>query len=392
MKYILIVPDGMADYNIEELGNKTALEYAKTPNMDKLAKDGIVGRVHTIPDGMPPGSDVAALSIMGYDPSVYYTGRAPLEAANQGIILKPTDIAFRCNLINTDGVNIIDYSGGEIPTSQSRELIAVLQQELGDEEFRFYPGVSYRHLMVQANGSANVRCTPPHDVMGQEIVPNLPTGDGQDKLREFIFTSYDILKNHPINKKREQENCRAANMAWFWGQGVQPRLSNFTKRFDVTGTVISAVDLIRGIARLAGLKAPEIEGATGTVNTNWKGKSAAAIDALKTDDFVMLHIEAPDEAGHQGSLFDKVKSIELTDSEIVGPIMEEAARYGDYRMLILPDHYTPIIKRTHVGNPVPFLLSGVGIKSEEAVLSENYADSADVVIKNGYELINELFK
>ena len=393
MKYVLIVPDGMADYKIDELGGLSALEYARTPNMDALAKNGIVGRVHTIPDGLPPGSDVAALSIMGYDPKMYYTGRAPLEAASQSIELKSTDVVFRCNLINTDGEHIVDYSGGEISTLEAKELIKALGENLGNSRLKFYPGVSYRHLLVDNAGSVNIKCTPPHDVMGQKIADYLPKGENEEMILELIFRSHDILKAHPVNLARESAGKRPANMAWFWGQGYKPNLTSFAERFNVSGTVISAVDLIRGIALTSGLKAPEIIGASGTVNTNWKGKQQAAIDALDCDDFVMLHLEAPDESGHQGSLSDKIKSIELVDSEIVGPVIERAKTYGDYRVLILPDHYTPISLRTHVGDAVPFLLSGSGVESKDSEFGESYAENnAKMVVKAGHELINELFK
>jgi 2,3-bisphosphoglycerate-independent phosphoglycerate mutase len=393
MKYILIVPDGMADNQLDELGGLSPMQAAKTPNMDALAQAGCVGSVKTIPDGMPPGSDVAALSIMGYDPAKYYTGRAPLEAANQGIDQGPRDVAFRCNLITTTDGNIADYSAGEIKTSDAEVLMRMIADKLNTQEIKFYPGVSYRHLMIWAGGSVDVNTTPPHNVMGQPVEKYLPVGDNEDKLRQMIWDSHELLSKHEINKRRVDAGKNPANMIWLWGQGYAPALSSFPLAHGVTGTVISAVDLLRGIARLAGLKAPTVEGVTGTIDTNWTGKAEAAKKALETDDFVMIHIEAPDECGHQGDMEGKVRSIELVDSEIVGPVWNKAKEMGPARILILPDHYTPVKLRTHVGNPVPFIISGNGVfKGDAERISEVKAnEDPDLVIDEGHKLIQLLF-
>ncbi len=391
MKYILIVPDGMADNPIEELDGRTPMQAAKTPNMDAIARAGQVGRVQTVPHGMPPGSDVAALSIAGYDPAKYYTGRAPLEAANQGIDLGPRDVAFRCNLITTDGANIIDYSAGEISNDEGAELMRVIEERLGTAQRRFYPGISYRNLLVWHGGSVYLKSTPPHDIMGKPIAEYLPEGEGEDILREMIWDSYEILNKHEINIRRVDAGKNPANMIWLWGQGYAPALPNFFSQYGVTGTVISAVDLIRGIARLAGLRAPAVPGATGRLDTNWAGKAQASIDALSYSDFLWVHIEAPDECGHQGDLEGKIRAIELTDSEIIGPVWKAAQEYGDARILILPDHYTPVALRTHVGNPVPYTMAGTGIKPDIIDrLDEEVAAESPLFVEEGYRLLGML--
>lgn len=392
MKYILIVPDGMADEAIPELANRTPLMVANTPNIDALARSGVIGRVATIPNGMPPGSDVAGLSIMGYDPAKYYTGRAPLEAANQGIDLAERDVAFRCNLITTDGENIVDYSAGEITTEEAAELISLINKHLSSQFIRFYPGISYRHLMVWRNGSVDVGTTPPHNVMGQRLIDHLPQGDNEERLRQMIWDSYEILSQHPINRRRIDKGQNAANMIWLWGQGYPPSLPRFTITHGVNGAVISAVDLLRGIARLAGLKAPAVPGATGRIDTNWLGKAAAATVALENFDFVMVHLEAPDECGHQGDLDGKIRAIELVDKFIVGPLRQAAEYHREARIMLLPDHYTPVALRTHVGNPVPFVLSGTGIKADSAdKLTEEIAAESPLFVEEGWKLIRMLF-
>ncbi len=391
MKYLLIVPDGMADTPIDALDGRTPLMAAETPHLDALARLGTVGRVQTVPPGMPPGSDVAALSIMGYDPARYYTGRAPLEAASLEIDLGPRDVAFRCNLITTDGTAIVDYSGGEVSSADGAVLLDAVATRLGTSKRRFYPGVSYRNLLVWAEGSVDVRTVPPHDVMGQPLLPNLPEGDGETTLRQMIWDSYEILAAHPLNRRCVDEGRHPANMIWLWGQGYAPSLPNFPATHGVSGTVISAVDLLRGIARLAGLKAPLVPGATGRLDTNWAGKAAAARVALAESDFVMIHVEAPDECGHQGDLEGKVRAIALTDREIIGPAWEAAQRYGDARILVLPDHYTPIARRTHVGDPVPFCLAGTGIPKDSADrLDEEIAAESPLFLDEGWRLITRL--
>ena len=391
MKYVLVVPDGAADEPMAELDGRTPLDVAKTPYLDALARAGTVGRVRTIPEGMPPGSDVAALAIMGYDPARSYTGRAPLEAASLEIDLGPRDVAYRCNLITTDGERLLDYSAGEIPSDEAAELLGVIQQRLGTAHLRFYPGVSYRHLLVWQGGTIEVATTPPHDVMGQPLVKNFPRGEAEDFLIQLMWDAHEILERHPINRRRVEEGKNPANMIWLWGQGYAPRLDNFFAVHGITGTVISAVDLLRGIARLAGLRVARVPGATGRLDTNWAGKAAAAIAALTEVDFVFVHLEAPDECGHQGDLAGKIRAIELTDGMIVGPLWTAAQQYGDARLLLLPDHYTPISRRTHVGIPVPFLLAGTGIaKSGPDRLTESLAAESPTYIDEGWTLLGRL--
>lgn len=392
MKYVLIVPDGMADDPVAELDGRTPLQAAMTPHLDALARGGTVGRVQTIPPGwQPPGSDVAALSILGYDPAKYYTGRAPLEAAAQGHDLGPRDVAYRCNLITTDGERLVDYSAGEITSEEGAELMAVIEGKLHTAQIHFFPGVSYRNLMIWSGGTADVKTTPPHDVMGQPIEANLPVGDAEDRLRGLMWDSYEILRKHPINRRREDEGKNPANMIWLWGQGYAPRLDNFPLAHGVTGAVISAVDLLRGIARIAGLRAPLVPGATGRLDTNWAGKMAAAVDALAEVDFVFVHLEAPDECGHQGDLEGKIRAIELTDREIIGPLWA-AQGYGPARIVVLPDHYTPLAIRTHVGKPVPFVMAGDSIPANGFDrLTEETAEASPVFIEEGWSLIRRLF-
>ncbi|MHB9133168.1 MAG: cofactor-independent phosphoglycerate mutase [Armatimonadota bacterium] len=391
MKYVLVVPDGMADEPIAELDGRTPMMVARTPNLDAIVREGMIGRARTVPPGMPPGSDVAALSITGYNPAKYYTGRAPLEAASMEIDLGPRDVAYRCNLITTDGEHIIDYSGGEITSEEGAELIGLINEKLGNSAIRFYPGVSYRNLMVWHGGTVDVGTTPPHDVMGQAIEPNMPRGDHEDFLRQLIWDSFELLNKHEINRRRVDEGKKPANMIWLWGQGYAPRLESFAVLHGVGGTMISAVDLLRGIGRLAGLRTPTVPGATGRIDTNWRGKALAARAALEDGDFVMVHVEAPDECGHQGDLEGKIRSIELTDREIIGPLWEAAKGYDSARILVLPDHYTPIALRTHVGKPVPFALSGTGISTDEFDrVNEEIAEESPVMVEEGWTLIERL--
>ncbi len=388
MKYLLIVPDGMADEPVAELDGRTPLMAARTPHLDAIVQAGMVGRVQTIPAGMTPGSDVAALSIMGYDPARYYTGRAPLEAAAQGIELGAHDVAWRCNLITSDGERLIDYSAGEISSEEGAVLIAVIDEKLGSPRRRFYPGVSYRNLLVWAEGSVEVGAKLPHDIMGQLIAPNLPQGDNEDTLRQLMWDSYAILREHEINRRRVDAGKNPANMIWLWGQGYAPRLPAFSLEHGVSGSVISAVDLLRGIARLAGLRAPAVPGATGRLDTNWAGKASAARQALNEVDFVLVHLEAPDECGHQGDLEGKIRAIELTDREIIGPVWEAAQQFPAARVLILPDHYTPLALRTHVGKPVPFTMAGAGIHPDSADrLNEAIGEESPLLISEGWTLL-----
>jgi len=391
MKYVLIVPDGMADDPIPELDGRTPLQAAKTPHLDAIARAGTVGRVQTIPPGMPPWSDVAALSILGYDPAKYYTGRAPLEAAGQGHDLELHDVAYRCNLITTDGDNIVDYSAGEITSEEGAELMAAIEAKLHTAQIHFFPGVSYRNLMIWRDGVTDVKTTPPHDVMGQPLEPNMPAGDAEEFLRQLLWDSHEILRKHPINRRRQDEGKNPANMIWLWGQGYAPRLDNFQLTHGITGAAVSAVDLIRGIAHIIGLRAPRVPGATGRIDTNWAGKATAAVAMLAEVDFVFVHLEAPDECGHQGDLEGKIRAIELTDREIIGPVWSAAQAYGSARIAVLPDHYTPLALRTHVGKPVPFALAGDGIAQDGIDrLDEVIAEESSLSIDEGWTLIQRL--
>ena len=354
MKYIVLVGDGMADYPLPELGDLTPLQAANTPNMDFLAKHGRNGIAQTVPDSMPPGSDVANLSIMGYDPAQYYSGRGPLEAASIGISLENDDIAFRCNLITEKDGMLADYSAGHISSEEARILIEAVDSELA-KDCRFHAGVSYRHLLVMKRGEKTI-CTPPHDVVGQSVDDVLPRGEDSDMLIDLIRSSKPILDKHEINMKRRKNGKNIANLIWLWGQGKALDMPLFRDLYGVTGSVISAVDLLKGIGKSAGLDIIEVPGATGYLDTNFSGKAAYALDSLKERDFVFVHVEAPDEAGHMGNLEAKMKAIEDFDEKVVGGMLNELGGYGDYRILVLPDHPTPIPIRTHTRDPVPFAI------------------------------------
>ena len=362
MKYIVVLGDGMADYPIDELNEKTPLEYAHTPVMDELAQKSEIGQVHTIPAGMKPGSDTANLSVLGYDPKKYYTGRSPLEALSIGVPMKDTDIAIRCNIVTvSDGEpdnkdkKMIDHSAGEISTEDADVLIQAVQEAFGNEMFHFYTGTSYRHLLIWDKGSV-VELTPPHDILTKTIGTYLPK---EKLLADMMEKSYEILNNHPINVAREKAGLHKANSIWFWGAGTKPALDNFTEKTGKRGVMISAVDLLKGIGVGAGLKNIIVEGADGTLETNYEGKAQAAVDALTKDgyDFAYIHVEAPDEMGHQGSVERKIKSIEYLDQRVIRVVKEGMDASGEeYRMLVLPDHPTPIALRTHTSDPVPYML------------------------------------
>ncbi len=361
MKYVILIGDGMADYPMEELGGRTPLAAAKTPNMDFLATQGELGLARTIPEGMEPGSDVANLSIMGYDPAKYHTGRSPLEAASMGVSLEPQDVAFRCNLVTlrheTNGdIFMEDYSAGHISSSEARELIGSINQTMGNGSRRFYPGVSYRHLLVWQGGQENWRTYPPHDLTGQSVRSYL-AGDGKEKpLLELIKSSWPLLSNHSVNRLRAERGQKPATSIWLWGQGRAPQVPTLQELYGLTGAVISAVDLMRGIGIYAGLKSILVEGATGYLDTNYAGKVEAALDALETMDFVYLHVEAPDEAGHTGDLKNKLQAIEDFDYKVVGPMLQGLKTLGPHRVLLMPDHRTPLSLKTHSPEPVPFAL------------------------------------
>ncbi|MBM4273077.1 MAG: cofactor-independent phosphoglycerate mutase [Deltaproteobacteria bacterium] len=361
MKYVILVGDGMGDYPIAELALRTPLEAAKTPNMDLLARRGELGLARTIPKGMDPGSDIANLAIMGYDPARYHTGRAPLEAAALGVTLKPEEVAFRCNLVTLrqqeQGLFMEDYSAGHISSEEAKELIQALQAALGRDGRRFYPGVSYRHLLVWNQGQADWRTYPPHDHSGHDVGRLMEWDGPEAPLWELMRESWAILKDQEVNRRRVAAGKKPATSIWLWGQGKPPQVPTLKERFGLSGAVISAVDLIRGIGLYAGLKPILVPGATGFLDTNYAGKVEAALKALKEGaDLVFIHVEAPDEAGHSGELQLKLQAIEDFDAQVVGPLMQGLKELGDHRVLVLCDHLTPLAKRTHTPEPVPFIL------------------------------------
>ncbi len=362
MKFIVILGDGMADRPIISLKGKTPLQAAHTPNMDMIAREGKCGLAVTVPEGMPPGSDVANLSVMGYDPHKYYTGRAPLEAAAMGISLGEDDIAFRCNLVTVENGIMRDYSAGHITSEEGRELIRALKPLM--PAGRIYAGVSYRNLLVLKAGEKAV-CTPPHDITDRPIADYLPRGKDAELLSALMDAAKPLLVSHPVNLKRIAEGKRPANMIWLWGQGPAPAMPTFQEKFGMSGAMISAVDLLKGIGVYAGLEVIDVPGATGTIDTNYKGKVEAALDALKRVDFVYLHVEAPDEAAHEGDLELKIRALELLDRNVVGPIVAGLKAGGeDWRVILLPDHATPIEIKTHSHDPVPFAVMGTGIRPD----------------------------
>lgn len=364
MKYLLVLTDGMADYPLPELGGKTPLEYARTPNMDSLALVSIIGKVNTIPDSMPPGSDVANLSVMGYDPEKYYTGRSPIEAVSMGVDLGPEDLAFRCNLVTLSGEEryedktMLDYSSGEIDSQEAAVLIRALAAELAETHLDFHPGVSYRHLMVwRGAGDMHPVLTPPHDISDRVIGSYLPRGDGSGAITELMRRSWRLLETHPVNEARRARGLNPATSIWLWGQGHKPAVDSFQSRYGLKGSVVAAVDLVKGLGLSAGLKSVAVPGATGAIKTDFAAKARAAVDELKNgQDFVYMHIESPDECGHRGEALTKVWSIEQIDREVIGYIMSQMEQFDDFRLLITPDHPTPIILKTHSREPVPFLI------------------------------------
>lgn len=398
MKYIVILGDGMADKPIDELDGKTPLEYAKTPMMDALASMGELGMVHTVPTGMKPGSDTANLSVLGYNPKKYYSGRSPLEALSIGVPMKDTDIALRCNIVtlseeeeNYEDKRIIDHSSDEISTEDAAILLEAVRKELETDTYKFYVGTSYRHLLIWDKGEV-VELVQPHDVLGQTIGDKLP--ENKD-LREMMKKSYEILENHPINIERKKKGLNPANSCWFWGAGTKPALSSFEDKTKKKGAMISAVDLLKGIAVGASMKVITVEGANGGLHTNYEGKAEAAVKVLTEDgyDFVYVHVEAPDEMGHQGSVDKKVKAIENLDEHVIKPIVQGMNDAGeDYRLVILPDHPTPICIRTHTGDDVPYLLFD-SKKKEEHTWKYNEWEAAQTgkYIEEGHKLIDYLF-
>ena len=401
MKYVVILGDGMADYPIQELNNKTPLMVAKKPYIDKLALLGEVGLCTTVPCGMKPGSDVANLSVLGYNPKDCYTGRSPLEAASIGIALKDTDYTYRANLVTLSDEEeyadktMVDYSGGEISTAEAKELIEHLKKSLDDGKHTLYAGISYRHCLVVDNGKSIGELTPPHDITGRKVKDYLPKSVEASEYLLMMKKSYELLKEHPINLKRIKEGKTPANSLWFWGEGTKPALQGFEERYGVKGAMISAVDLLKGIGKLTGMKVIEVEGATGNYDTNFNGKAEAALKALKDDnDFVYIHMEAPDECGHHGDLAHKIYSIEQIDG-VVKTIAEGLKAAGEeFSMLIAPDHPTPIAIKTHCSDPVPYVIyrSNESLSSGATAYDEENAKNSGISIPSGEELMKKFLK
>lgn len=397
MKHVVILIDGAADTPVKELGNKTPLEVANKPNIDSLAQKGEMGMAITVPENLPPGSDVANLAVFGYDPQKYYTGRSPLEAMSMNVSLELTDTTFRTNLVNLsddmpyENKTMVDYSSDEISTEEARELIKAVNEALKTEEYEFFGGISYRHLLVWHNKENNFELTPPHDISERKITEYLPK---DETLLALMKKSYDILKDHPVNKKREARGLRPANSIWIWGNGTKPDLDTYINKFNLKGAVVSAVDLIRGIGVCADLDVIEVPGATGNVHTNFDGKAEASINALKNGaDFVYVHLEAADEAGHRHEIDNKVKAIELIDEKIVAPILGHLKESGeDFSILIMPDHPTPLDIRTHTRNPVPYIIykSYENNKKTNLSYTEKNAETTGIIVKEGYKIIEKL--
>lgn len=394
MKYLVLLGDGMADFPLEECDGHTPLFVAKTTAMDRAAHEGICALFCPIPDAYPAGSDIGNLSVFGYNPADCFTGRAPLEAVNQGIDLGRDKIAFRCNLVTIQDDRMVDFTAGHISSEEAAELIGSLNETLGGPDLHFNPGVSYRHLtIVTPEQSAfdqltALRCTPPHDIINQSITEHLPAGNGNEYVLELMERSREILDAHPINKARCDAGKSPATSIWLWGQGGAPNMKTFSERFGMQGAVISAVDLVNGIGRCAGLEVIHVPGATGYLDTDYAGKVEAALTALETVDFVYLHVEAPDEAGHEGKADLKIQAIEDFDAKVVAPCLDFAADRGDMRILIAPDHVTSIASRTHAGGPVPFVLWGTDIEANGCdTYSEEAAAACGVLFPKGHELV-----
>jgi len=399
MKYVVVLGDGMADEPIEELGGKTPLEYADTPTMDMLSKKSELGIVHTIPDGMKPGSDTANLSVMGYDPEKYYSGRSPLEALSIGVDMKDTDIALRCNIVTVsdddlpyESKTIIDHSSGEISTEEAAVLIDAVKSELETEEYKFYVGTSYRHLLIWDKGEV-LDFTQPHDILTKVIGDYLPK---QNSFREMMKKSYDILNNHPINIERAKKGLNKANSLWFWGAGTKPSLDSFEDKNNKKGAMVSAVDLLKGIAVGAKMRVINVEGADATLHTNYEGKAMAGINALLNDgfDFVYIHVESPDEMGHQGSIENKIKAIEYLDKRVIKIVYDELKKSGtDFRMAVLPDHPTPIACRTHTSTPVPYMIYDSTNELDKSwCYNEREGKASGNYIAEGHKFIDKLFE
>jgi len=389
--------DGMADYPIDALGGKTPLQVAKKPHIDRLAKYGQMGMVKTVPEGMKPGSDVANLAAMGYNPQDCYTGRSPLEAVSIGIQMNDTDVAFRCNLVTLSeepdyaDKTMVDYSSGEITTAEAAELIRAVDAAFRTEDICFYPGISYRHCMIWHHGPVGLDLTPPHDISDRKVTQYLPKNP---VILDLMRRSYEVLKDHPVNQSRIARGLNPANSIWLWGEGTRPGVSRFEDTYGVKGSVISAVDLIKGIGLCAGMKVIEVEGATGNIDTNFKGKGEAALKTLLDgQDLVYIHVEAPDECGHHGDMEGKIRSIELIDEQIVGPLLAGLEKAGEeYAILVMPDHPTPIAIKTHISDPIPYLLyrSNAPVESGLDTYNEVTAASTGRFVPEGFRLMNQL--
>ncbi|MFA4916478.1 MAG: cofactor-independent phosphoglycerate mutase [Syntrophales bacterium] len=398
MKYVILLGDGMADYPLKELSGKTPLEFARTPYMDHIASEGTAGLVNTVPSGLSPGSDIANLSILGYDPRKYYSGRGPLEAASMGVLLEPDDVAFRCNLVTLGGQEesvMEDFTSGHITSDEARQIIEDLHRELGTDEFRFYPGVGYRHLLVWRKGKESLKTTPPHDITGKVIRDYLPQGDGGIEINDLIQRSQNILFDHPVNRLRISEGKKPANSIWLWGQGKALRIVQLTKKYNFRGGIISAVDLLKGIGILAGLRVIHVEGATGYTDTNYAGKAEKALEALKELDFVFVHVEAPDEMGHEGNIEGKIMAIEDFDEKIVGTVLKGLDSLSPFRVMVLSDHPTPISLMTHSSDPSPFAVfssvAGENLRNTLA-FGEKSAKDTGILISPGYFLLDAFIK
>jgi 2,3-bisphosphoglycerate-independent phosphoglycerate mutase len=403
MKYVVLLGDGMADEPLAELNGKTPLEAAVTPRMDELARRGSMGMAQTIPEGFPPGSDVANLSVFGYDPRVCYSGRSPLEAASMGVALAPEDVAFRLNLVclgDRNGRTVMqDFSAGHISTEEARAIIETLQAELGSSEISFHAGVSYRHLLVWKGGRDDLVFTPPHDITGQPVDDFLPRGEGAEPLIRLAEKARALLQEHPVNRNRIQAGKLPANNIWLWGHGRAPRMETLQQKYGISGAVISAVDLIKGIGIYAGLDVIDVPGATGYIDTDYGAKARYALEALKTRDYVYLHVEAPDEASHSGNLEEKISAIESFDKLVVGAMLDGLPALGDFRVLVLPDHPTPLARMTHTCDPVPFVLfdsaedkAGLKEKRPNSLVgyNEKSASAAGLFVEKGHTLMDWL--
>jgi len=387
MKYIVIIGDGMADFPLHELHDKTPLMVAQKPFMDMMAKEGFCGKVTTIPEGFSPGSDVACMSIFGYNPSHHYTGRAPIEAYGMGIAMDESDVAFRCNLVYLENLSdrtlMRDYSGGHISTEEAKTLIHDINSVFGNREFTFFPGVSYRHIMIWHGGNADMISTPPHDITHKDISLYLPKGNGSDILTGLMERVHVFLKEHPINKKREASGKYPANSIWLWGQGKKTQLPSFQSKFGLKGATVAAVDLVKGISRLIGFEAPFVEGATGYLDTNYRAKAHKALELIENHDIVYIHIEAPDEASHNGSIQEKIRAIEYIDNDVVGILFNKLG--NTVRFLLTTDHATPITMKTHYACPVPFVIFQKDRKQKGC--SSGYHENSGEAIFTGEELI-----